>query len=334
MQNSKNDTTPSNAAMTQPSGWQRWLRQPQLLGWRRFAVQLHLWVGLALGLYIVVLSVTGSLSVLRPDVHRWFVPRTVAVEGTKLTGDALQEAVQRTYPLYEVTNVFERRRPNLPVMVTLQRDGETVERLFDPYAARDLGLTYPPITEAIEWVVDLHDNLLAGTTGRTVNGVGALLFLMLAITGAIVWWPGVNRVGHSLLPGKPAKSARFARRLHNALGIWVLALILIWAVTAVYFSFPDPFEWTIDYFDKDLTDDQRPGDWLVRALVNVHFGRSWGMTVKWVWVVLGLVPAALFITGGITWWARVVRRRQASAAIADRVGEAPLGAVVNDGVPN
>ncbi len=334
MQNSKNDTTPSNAAMTKPSGWQRWLRQPQLLGWRRFAVQLHLWVGLALGLYIVVLSVTGSLSVLRPDVHRWFVPRTVAVEGTKLTGDALQEAVQRTYPLYEVTNVFERRRPNLPVMVTLQRDGETVERLFDPYAARDLGLTYPPITEAIEWVVDLHDNLLAGTTGRTVNGVGALLFLMLAITGAIVWWPGVNRVGHSLLPGKPAKSARFARRLHNALGIWVLALILIWAVTAVYFSFPDPFEWTIDYFDKDLTDDQRPGDWLVRALVNVHFGRSWGMTVKWVWVVLGLVPAALFITGGITWWARVVRRRQASAAIADRVGEAPLGAVVNDGVPN
>ena len=161
--------------MTKPSGWQRWLRQPQLLGWRRFAVQLHLWVGLALGLYIVVLSVTGSLSVLRPDVHRWFVPRTVAVEGTKLTGDALQEAVQRTYPLYEVTNVFERRRPNLPVMVTLQRDGETVERLFDPYAARDLGLTYPPITEAIEWVVDLHDNLLAGTTGRTVNGVGALL---------------------------------------------------------------------------------------------------------------------------------------------------------------
>jgi uncharacterized iron-regulated membrane protein len=296
--------------MANQSGWQRWLKAPQLLRWRQLTVQLHLWIGLAVGLYIVLLSVTGSLSVLRPDVHRWFVPRTVAVEGEKLTGDALKEAVQRTYPEYEVASVFERRRPDAPVMVQLQHNGVIVERLFDPYALRDLGLTYPPITEAIEWVVDLHDNLLGGTTGRFINGIGALLFLMLAITGAVVWWPGASRVGHSMLPGKPAKSARFARRLHNALGFWMFALILIWALTAVYFSFPDPFEATIDYFDEDLTDDQRPGDWLVRLLVNVHFGRSWGMTVKWIWVVIGLVPAALFITGGITWYARVVRRRK------------------------
>jgi uncharacterized iron-regulated membrane protein len=307
------------------------MKQPQLLGWRRVVVQLHLWIGLALGLYILLISVTGSLSVLRPDVHRWFVPRSVPMEGTRLTGDALQEAVRRTYPQYEVTNVFERRRPETPVMVTLQLDGATVERLFDPYAARDLGLTYPPITEAIEWVVDLHDNLLTGTTGRMVNGIGALLFLTLAITGAVVWWPGVNRLGHSLVPGKPAKSARFARRLHNALGIWVLALILIWAVTAVYFSFPDPFEWTIDYFDEDLTDGQRPADWLVRALVNLHFGRSWGMGVKVAWIAFGLVPAVLFITGGITWWVRVVQRRSAGAAIADR-SDQPAASLAGEGL--
>jgi uncharacterized iron-regulated membrane protein len=319
------------ATIDKQSGWQRWLRAPQLLRWRQFTVQLHLWIGLAVGLYIVVLSVTGSVSVLRPDVHRWFVPRAVAVEGEKLTGDALQEAVRRVYPDYEVAGVFERRRADAPVMVTLQRDGQTVERLFDPYKAADLGLTYPPITEAIEWVVDLHDNLLGGTTGRMINGFGALAFLLLAITGAIVWWPGVNRAGHALVPGKPAKSARFARRLHNTLGFWLLGLILIWAVTAVYFSFPDPFEATIDYFDTDLTDDQRPADWFVRLLVNIHFGRSWGMTVKYIWVVVGLVPAALFITGGITWWARVVRRRGAAVAPANRAA-GPDAELAEEGV--
>jgi len=318
--------------MSNLSGWQRWVRAPQLLRWRQFVVQVHLWIGLLLGVYIVVLSVSGSLSVLRPDVHRWFVPRTVVVEGTRLAGEELQAAVRRTYPLYEVTNVFERRRPDAPVMVTLQRGDETVERLFDPYALRDLGLTYPPITEAMEWVVDLHDNLLTGTTGRTVSGVGALLFLMLAITGAIVWWPGINRIGHSLLPGKPAKSARFARRLHNALGIWLFALILLWAVTAVYLCFPDPFEWTIDYLDKDLADDRRPGDWLVRLLVNLHFGRSWGMTVKLAWVVLGLVPAVLFVTGFVTWWVRVVRRRKAGAAIPARADEPAIASLAEEGI--
>jgi uncharacterized iron-regulated membrane protein len=299
------------------------MRQPQLLRWRRLVVQLHLWIGLALGVYIVVLSVSGSASVLRPDVHRWFIPRSVPMEGPRLTGDALQDAVRGAYPQYEVTNVFERRRPDTPVMVTLQLDGATVERLFDPYAARDLGLAYPPITEAIEWVVDLHDNLLTGTTGRTVNGVGALLFLALAITGAIVWWPGIGRLGHSMMPGKPAKSARFARRLHNTLGIWTFALIFIWAITAVYFSFPDSFEWTIDYFDDELTDAERPGDEFVRTLVNLHFGRSWGMAGKLAWVVLGLVPAVLFVTGCITWWARVVRRRRVDTATVDRADDPP-----------
>jgi len=319
--------------MNKQSGWQRWIRQPQLLRWRRFVVQLHLWIGLTLGAYILLISVTGSVSVLRPDVHRWFIPRSVPMEGTRLAGDALQDAVRRTYPLYEVTDVFERRRPDTPVMVTLQLDGATVERLFDPYAAHDLGLAYPPITEAIEWVVDLHDNLLTGTTGRTVNGVGALLFLALALTGAIVWWPGVNRVGHSMVPGKPAKSARFARRLHNALGIWILALVLIWAVTAVYFSFPDPFEWTIDYFDADLTDAKRPGDALVRGLVNLHFGRSWGMPGKLAWIAFGLVPAVLLVTGFITWWVRVVKRRGAGAAIADRTGD-PAPSLAEEGAHN
>jgi uncharacterized iron-regulated membrane protein len=302
--------------MSTLSGWQKWLRQPQLLRWRRSIVQVHLWLGLALGAYVVVLSATGSLSVLRPDVHRWFIPRNVPMEGTRLTGEALRDALRRTYPRYEVTNVFERPRADAPVMVTLMLEGATVDRLFDPYAARDLGSSYPPIAEAIEWVVDLHDNLLGGTTGRTVNGVGAVLFLGLGITGAIVWWPGVRRLGRSMVPGRPTKSTQFARRLHIALGFWSFALILVWAITAVYFAFPDLFERTIDYFDADLTDAERPGAEFLRTLVNLHFGRAWGMTVKVVWVAIGLLPAVLFVTGGITWWARVVRQRAAGGATA------------------
>jgi uncharacterized iron-regulated membrane protein len=195
--------------------------------------------------------------------------------------------------------------------VTLKVNGEEVDRLFDPYALRDLGLAYPPTTEAIEWVVDLHDNLLAGTSGRWWNGIGALLFTALVITGAIVWWPGRGRVRSNMSTGKPAKSARFARRLHNALGFWTLVLMVIWALTAVYLCFPDPFEAARDYVDPDLSDDVRPAEVFVRTVVNLHFGRAWGVGVRWAWVVLGLVPAVLFATGFITWWVRVVRRRAA-----------------------
>jgi uncharacterized iron-regulated membrane protein len=271
-----------------------------------------LWLGLAVGVYITVLSVTGSAIVLRPDFHRWIVPRTVPIEGERLTGDALQDAIRETYPLHEVTNVSERRRPGTPVAVTLtDAEGVAVDRLFDPYAARDLGLMYPPILEAVEWVVDLHDNLLTHTTGRMFNGIGALCFLGLLITGAVVWWPGSSRWRSSIVPGRPAKSARFAKRLHYALGFWSLALLLMWAITGIYFAFPDPFEATMDYFDTDLTDVNRPGDSVVRTLVNLHFGRFGGMTGKVVWIIFGLIPTVLFVSGFLTWWLRIRGRRGA-----------------------
>ena len=301
---------------------------PALAALRRPAASVD---GLALGLYLVVLSVSGSLSVLRPDVHRWFVPRSVPMEGTRLTGDALQEAVRRTYPLYEVTNVFERRRPDTPVMVTLQRDGATVERLFDPYAARDLGLTYPPITEAIEWVVDLHDNLLTGTTGRMVNGIGALSFLTLAITGAVVWWPGVNRLGHSLVPGKPANSARFARRLHNALGIWLLALHTHLGGDGRLLLVSGSLR-VDDRLLRRGPDRRSATRRLARASAREPALRPivWAWPSKWLGLPSGLVPAVLFITGGITWWVRVVRRR-ATAANADQAAE-PAASLADKGL--
>jgi predicted NAD/FAD-dependent oxidoreductase len=40
--------------------WQRLWRQPQRVWIRRASFQIHLWLGIALGLYIVMLSVTGS----------------------------------------------------------------------------------------------------------------------------------------------------------------------------------------------------------------------------------------------------------------------------------
>jgi uncharacterized iron-regulated membrane protein len=43
-----------------------------------------------------------------------------------------------------------------------------------------------------QWLYDLHVRLLSGVTGETVNGVGALLLIVLAATGLVVWWPGIK----------------------------------------------------------------------------------------------------------------------------------------------
>jgi len=48
--------------------WKRWVEHPQRLWLRRFLFQVHLWSGVALGLYILMISVTGSVLVYRNEL--------------------------------------------------------------------------------------------------------------------------------------------------------------------------------------------------------------------------------------------------------------------------
>ena len=38
----------------------------------------------------------------------------------------------------------------------------------------------------VEWVVRLHENLLAGTTGHFVNGIGGACLMLLCLTGGVI----------------------------------------------------------------------------------------------------------------------------------------------------
>jgi uncharacterized iron-regulated membrane protein len=287
---------------------------PQTVRLRRALFQVHLWIAIALGAYIVTISVSGSAIVFRRELNTWLVPRTVpSTVGIRLTADGLRLAAERAYPDHEITDIREQRRPERPVYIALQRNGETSERLFDPYTGSDMGHAYPPALRAVEWLVRLHDDLLGGRTGRIINGIGAILVTLLFVTGAAIWWPGKRRWWQSTVVGQPAKTRKFVWDLHSALGFWSFALLFVWAITAVYFAFPDPVERTIDFFDDDLNDLERPGENVLLALIQLHFGRFGGLHIRVLWAVLGLLPAIMFVTGFIMWWTRVVRRRRAVA---------------------
>ena len=45
---------------------------------------------------------------------------------------------------------------------------------------------------SVERIVDLHENLLTGSTGQAANGIGAICLTLLCLTGAAIWWPGIT----------------------------------------------------------------------------------------------------------------------------------------------
>ena len=191
---------------------------------RRLLFQLHLWTGLLTGVYVCVVSVTGAALVFRVDLQRALSPHLfVAGAGPLADPVAVMDSVSRAYPQHSLSGVEAptTRRPVYLAYVT--RGSEFVTVLIDPIGARVLGEL--PEHAAVRALQDLHFNLMAGRTGRLVNGAGAFAILILCASGLVIWWP----------------SRRVALRLHRVIGVWSATFIALSAITGLAFVFPAGF---------------------------------------------------------------------------------------------
>ncbi len=289
-----------------------WRRQPQAMWLRKALFQIHLWAGLAIGLYVVVISLTGSVLVYRSELRQYFnpEPRTVAVTGTRFSPDALVAATRDHFPEAEIEVWTEPDEPDLAVTMSVEEPGGGGRDLllFDPYTGEYLGNSLPVGWRLTTWTLDLHDNLLGGEAGRTVNGLGAALLGVMALTGLVIWWPGTEGWKRALLVDWRASWRRVNWSIHSAFGFWTLLFIGMWAFTGVYLAFPEPFTAVVDYLEPFEEDnfDPRTGDQVLYWFSRLHFGR-FGWATKVGWAAIGLVPPVMFVTGTIMWWNRVVR---------------------------
>jgi uncharacterized iron-regulated membrane protein len=320
------------SAGNQLTVWQRWVRQPQKIWLRRALFQVHLWSGIGVGIYVLMISVTGSVLVYSNELFRAATPAPIISNdsGPRLTDDQLAEAARRLYPGYRVVKIGRARNLDQTVDVSLSRGGEIKKRLFDPRSGRDLGNSVPTGIWLISKLLDLHDNLLAGPTGRKVNGAGALALLAVAVTGLAIWWPGLKTWRRSVSLPRAVGWKRLIWHLHSTIGFWTLGFTLVFGLSGVYLGFPQPFQDFADLFEPPTAANAglRIGDRVIYWLAFLHFGRINGIgipcsgpglcdqTTKAIWAVFGLAPAAMFVTGAIMWWNRVLR--PASQVLAGR----------------
>jgi uncharacterized iron-regulated membrane protein len=225
--------------------WQQWLHHPEKLWAHRIHFQVHLWLGMLAGLYILVMSISGSMIVFRNE---------------------------------------------------LEGSGDQQSKL----------------APVVEWLVNLHDNLLSGMTGRTVNGIGAIGLGLLCLTGTILWWPGIAHWRRSLSVNWRSNFARLNWDLHNALGFWCFLFVFVWGISGIYFAFSQPFNAMADFLAPTGTSNSVEfGQLALFWLSNLHFGR-FGWFVEALWTALGLVPAILAFTGILMCCHRLFVRKNAS----------------------
>src|SRR5207244_549617 len=150
------------------------------------------------------------------------------------TDDELKAAATRTYPGYTINNIRRPQNPDQAVSISLNGRAGPKDRLFNPYTGEDLGDTTPLGIVVVSRLLELHDDLFAGSTGRSVNGLAAVLVIVLALTGIVVWWPGIKTWPRSLIVRRNVGWRRFTWDLHSMVGFWTFGFILLFGLSGAY----------------------------------------------------------------------------------------------------
>lgn len=199
---------------------------------------LHLWLGLASGIVIVILGITGCILVFEQEIKNISSPWLFAEKPAGrviLSPSELYLSVKKALPDKEVHSVWYHGE-NKSAAVTINSDSVVY---VNPYTAKVTAMVHHE--DFFEFIDEGHRRLwLPDKIGKQVIGWSTLIFFVLLISGLVLWWPKKwNRTGkdQSFKIKWKAKFKRVNYDLHNVLGFYSLLLALVMCISGLMMSF-------------------------------------------------------------------------------------------------
>lgn len=221
---------------------------------------LHLWLGLVSGIVVLIVSITGCLFVFQEEISHFIHHKTYYIEPpasgsaqVALPLSVLQQKAQAALgPDAPVTYMTTYSDPDRswefmsyvagdPDALTYGGTMKVYKSAFlNPYTGSVTGFVnyktdFFMVVKGIHWSLYLNDAI-----GQRIVGWSTLIFVILLITGLIMWWPKKwnkkNRDSSFKVRWK-AKFKRLNYDLHNVLGFYSLIIALILALTGLTWAF-------------------------------------------------------------------------------------------------
>ncbi|WP_162179998.1 PepSY-associated TM helix domain-containing protein [Bryobacter aggregatus] len=222
------------------------IQKPQQVWLRKAMFQVHLWLGIAVALYIFLIGLSGSILVFREEIQHWSgaAPRIPAFD-PKEPGIDIATAVakaQEAFPQARMT-FFYAPRPEVPVYHAYFSEGKKAGSAYlHPLTGESLGRLQSNEKSLMYYIAQFHYFLLLDRNpGLQFNGVGGAFLLLLTLSGLFIWWPGIKqwKRGFSIDFSKSWKRINWDS--HNVIGFWTLTIVSFWAISGIYFAWPREF---------------------------------------------------------------------------------------------
>jgi uncharacterized iron-regulated membrane protein len=238
-------------------------------------------------LYLLILCLSGCVVLFERDLYRMLSPDPAVerVSVPRLSGAELIDVAFTRYPEHRVVGVWD-KKVSADVIAEIWLDGRNGldRRLLNPYTGADLGAAQPLGLRLLSTIRQSHTNLVKGTLGQALNGLGSLALVVLAGSSLFSWMFRKREPER-----RPTGDA--VRSLHRRIGFWMLPFATLWGATGLILSVPAPL-----------------GDGTVEWAYALHTGMGGSFLITAVWAFSSLLTSMLLLAGAWTWWRKPDRK--------------------------
>ncbi|MCG5493322.1 MULTISPECIES: PepSY domain-containing protein, partial [Ectothiorhodospira] len=206
--------------------------------------QLHWFMGITVGVVLIILGVTGGMLTFEREIIRAInsdVLRVEPLDTQRLSPEALLRQAQEVLPERQINALRLSSDPRDAATVNVAGDGPQARRgvnhYFNPYTGELIGAELKG-QAFFRTLQRLHRWLLMGDVGKQITGAATIMLMILVLSGIYLRWPRSWKALAGWFTFSFRRSGRgFVSSMHGVVGTWVLPLYLLAALTGLYWSY-------------------------------------------------------------------------------------------------
>lgn len=209
----------------------------------RIAAWLHLWLGLITGAIMVVVCLCACIWVFNEEITGWLEPETKVTYRNEavIPPSRLMTLANSLYPGKKVGYATYKQGNAIYLSLGEGRKGNTILRI-NPYTGQVISSKEHKEgeTDFFRFILNGHRFLwLPHEIGRPIVNYSTLIFVVILISGIVLWWPrrwtkAARQQAFTIKTKASFKRVNYD--LHNVLGFYSLIVLAIMALTGMVYG--------------------------------------------------------------------------------------------------
>ncbi|HEA20647.1 MAG TPA: PepSY domain-containing protein [Pricia antarctica] len=213
------------------------------MNFKKFILQLHKILGLTTGMVVFIVAITGCGWAFRDEIESFYdiYKKVVPQDAASLTPTKAKELAKELFPNNTVHGTVFKKADDAIEVIFYDAEPEFYQSVFlHPYSGETIQVDNH-LTGFFAFILKGHMRLwLPKAIGEQVVGVSILIFILIIISGFILWLPKKRKNLKQRLTLKWKKSTGWKRKnfdLHTVVGFYICSLALLLAFTGSLMSY-------------------------------------------------------------------------------------------------